>query len=86
MKFGYQGNYWADDREMHVNNQSLGYVGDVAPGRAVLSQSRSQQYINPYNVNARAMQTSLFAQDQWTLDRLTLAGRAALRPSMELVP
>ena len=28
----------------------------------------------PYNVNARAMQTSLYAQDQWTLNRLTLQG------------
>ena len=27
MKFGYQGNYWRDDREQHVNSQSLGYVG-----------------------------------------------------------
>ena len=23
MKFGYQGNWWRDDREMHANNQSL---------------------------------------------------------------
>ena len=38
MKFGYQGNYWGDDREMHVNNQSLRYIG-FAPGRAV-SRSR----------------------------------------------
>ena len=32
MKFGYQGNCWVDDREMHVNNQSLGYVGISLPG------------------------------------------------------
>ena len=32
------------------------------------------QYVNPYNVNARAMQASFFAQDQWTLGRLTLQG------------
>ena len=23
MKFGYQGNHWADDREIYVNDQSL---------------------------------------------------------------
>jgi hypothetical protein len=23
MKFGYQGNYWADDREIHANDQAL---------------------------------------------------------------
>ena len=32
MKFGYQGNYWSDDREMHVNSQSLGYIA-VIPAR-----------------------------------------------------
>ena len=73
MKFGYQGNHWADDREMHVNNQSLGYVGISLPGVPFFPISISQ-YVNPYNVNARAMQTSLFAQDQWTLGRLTLQG------------
>jgi hypothetical protein len=33
-----------------------------------------QQYINPYIVDGRAMQASLFAQDQWTIKRLTLQG------------
>ena len=32
MKFGYQGNYWRDDREMHVNSQSLGYQAVSIPG------------------------------------------------------
>jgi hypothetical protein len=72
MKFGYQGNHWRDDREMHVNNQDLGYLAVSTPfGLAPISV---QQYINPYNVNARAMQTSLYAQDQWTINRLTLQG------------
>ena len=31
-------------------------------------------YASPYNVNARAMATSLYAQDQWTINRLTLQG------------
>jgi hypothetical protein len=73
MKFGYQGNHWRDDREMHVNNQSLGYVGISLPGVPFFPISISQ-YVNPYNVNARAMQASLFAQDQWTLGRVTLQG------------
>ena len=73
MKFGYQGNYWADDREMHVNNQSLGYSAITLPGVGLFPIS-IQQYINPYIVDARAMQTSLFAQDQWTFQRLTLQG------------
>jgi hypothetical protein len=73
MKFGYQGNHWADDREMHVNDRSLGFVGISLPGVPFFPISLAQ-YVNPYNVNARAMQTSLFAQDQWTLGRLTLQG------------
>jgi hypothetical protein len=73
MKFGYQGNYWRDDREMHVNDLSLGYVGISLPGVPFFPISLAQ-YINPYNVNARAMQASLFVQDQWTLNRLTLQG------------
>jgi len=72
MKFGYQGNHWRDDREMHVNNQDLGYLVVSVPG-GVMPISL-QQYVNPYNVNARAMQTSLYAQDQWTINRLTLQG------------
>ncbi len=74
MKFGYQGNHWRDDREMHVNNQDLGYLAITPPGTNLLIPISVQQYINPYNVNARAMQTSLYAQDSWTLNRLTLQG------------
>jgi hypothetical protein len=73
MKFGYQGNYWRDDREMHTNSQSLGYVAVTLPGGTLFPISL-QEYINPFIVNARAMQTSLYAQDQWTINRLTLQG------------
>jgi len=72
MKFGYQGNYWRDDREIWVNNQALQYTFVGAPGSGI--PYTITQYANGYNVNARAMQLSLFAQDQWTIDRLTLQG------------
>src|SRR5207237_4688163 len=65
--------YWADDREMHTNTQNLGYVGISLPGVPFFPISLAE-YINPYFVNARAMQTSLYAQDQWTMNRLTLQG------------
>jgi hypothetical protein len=68
MKFGYQGNYWSDDREINVNDQALRYTFF---GGAPISIT---QYANHYNVNARAMQASLYAQDQWTIDRLTVQG------------
>jgi hypothetical protein len=73
LKFGYQGNYWRDDREQHVNDQSLGYIGISLPGVPFFPISINQ-YINPFVVDARAQQASLYVQDQWTRDRLTLQG------------
>ena len=72
-KFGYQGDWWRDDREMHVNSQSLGYVGISLPGVPFFPIALDE-YINPQVINARAAQSSFFAQDQWTLKRLTLQG------------
>ncbi|HLG59239.1 MAG TPA: carboxypeptidase regulatory-like domain-containing protein [Vicinamibacterales bacterium] len=68
VKFGYQGNYWRDDREMLTNTQSLGYLFVFG------GPSQITQYASSYQVNARAMQTTLYAQDQWTINRLTLQG------------
>ena len=68
MKFGYQGNYWRDYREIHVNDQNLRYT---FLGTTPLSIT---EYANAYNVNAEAMQSSLYVQDQWTSHRLTLQG------------
>ena len=86
IKVGYQGNYWRDDREMHTNNQSSGSSGSRSRASGARSRSRSQQYINPFVVNARAMQTSIYAQDQWTHRAPHAAGRPPLRQSLELVP
>ncbi len=72
MKFGYQGNYWKDDREMHTNTRSLAYT--FFGGRPVFPFGSITEYANPYIVNASARQDSLFAQDQWTIKRLTLQG------------
>jgi hypothetical protein len=68
VKIGYQGNHWIDDRELHTNTQNLAYTFVAG------NPSSITQYASPYNVNARAMQTSVYAQDQWTLNRLTLQG------------
>ncbi len=73
LKFGYQGNLWKDDREFHTNNQSLGYIAVTVPGVPFFPISINE-YINPYTVNASARQDSFFAQDQWTVKRLTLQG------------
>jgi hypothetical protein len=68
MKFGYQGYWWKDDREMHVNTQDVQYTFINGAPNSIT------EYVNPYNVNARAAQVSLYAQDQWTVKRLTLQG------------
>jgi carboxypeptidase family protein len=73
MKFGYQGNWWRDDRELHTNTQNLAYTW--AGGRAVFPGAGSiTEYANPYFVNARAASMAFYAQDQWTFKRLTLQG------------
>ena len=72
-KFGYQGNLWRDDREMHVDTQDLGYVAVSLPNGALFPISINE-YINPFFVNASAREDSLFAQDNWTIKRLTLQG------------
>jgi len=68
LKFGYQGNWWRDDREIHSNTQNLAYT--FSGGRPI----SITEYANPYFNNARAMMSSFFAQDQWTVNRLTLQG------------
>ncbi|HEY1304161.1 MAG TPA: carboxypeptidase regulatory-like domain-containing protein [Vicinamibacterales bacterium] len=79
MKFGYQGNWWKDDRAEYTNDQSLAYTFSggtrAADGTFIPSRPSSiTEYANPYFNNARAMMTSFFAQDQWTLGRMTLQG------------
>jgi hypothetical protein len=83
MKFGYQGNWWKDDRAEFTNNQSLAYTftgghraiaGDPTSAFIASTPSSITEYANPYFNNARAAMMSFFAQDQWTLNRLTLQG------------
>jgi hypothetical protein len=79
MKFGYQGNWWKDDRGEYTNSQSLQYTlgggTRAADGSFIPSRPTTiTEYANPYFNNARASMMSFFAQDQWTLKRLTLQG------------
>jgi hypothetical protein len=68
IKVGYQGNLWTDYREMHVNNQSLAYT--FLAGNPI----SLTEYANSYVINARAASATVYAQDQWTVNRLTLQG------------
>ena len=74
LKFGYQGNFWADDREIQTNTQRIGFTFVGGNPSFLGVPATISQWISPYNVNARAMQSSFFAQDQWTINRLTLQG------------
>jgi len=68
IKVGYQGNWWRDDRELHTNTQNLAYT--FSGGNPI----SLTEYANPYFNNGRAAMASFFAQDQWTINRLTLQG------------
>ena len=68
VKIGYQHTLMTDDRTWMTNNQNLTYrVNNGVPNQ--LTQS-----ISPWVNNARAAWDGLFAQEQWTRDRLTLQG------------
>ena len=68
MKIGYQGSYFTDDRTWFTNDQNLTYrLNNGLPNQ--LTQS-----ISPWVNNARAGWTAFYAQEQWTLGRLTLQG------------
>jgi hypothetical protein len=68
MKFGYQGNWWKDDRDAYTNSQDLMYTFSNGVPISL------NQLINPFKTLSRAMQTSFYAQEQWTLGHLTLQG------------
>lgn len=67
-KAGYQHTLMTDDRTWMTNDQNLTYrLNNGVPNQ--LTES-----ISPWVNNARAGWDALFAQEQWTLARLTLAG------------
>jgi hypothetical protein len=68
MKFGYQGNWWRDDREIHANTKDMAFTFTRGVPISIT------EYANPYFNNGRAAMMSFFAQDQWTINRLTLQG------------
>jgi hypothetical protein len=70
MKFGYQGNHWIDNRGAITNSQNLQYTfNNLNPATASITQ-----YASPWVYKGAARQDSFYAQDQWTMNRLTLQG------------
>jgi hypothetical protein len=71
MKFGYQGAYHADNRKDFPNGTSTNYFFlNGVP-------SRIAEVLLPYELRLRTRYDALFAQEQWTIGRVTLqaAGR-----------
>jgi hypothetical protein len=67
-KVGYQGTLMTDDRTWQSNNQNLYYrFNNGIPNQLT-------QTISPWINDARAGWHAVFAQEQWTLKRLTLQG------------
>jgi hypothetical protein len=67
-KVGYEGLFAADDRTFRSNNQNVTY------GFFGAETSQITMVISPFTTLARVAQTSAYAQDQWTLGRVTLQG------------
>ena len=68
MKFGYQGAYLIEEIEEYADDPQLTYTffGGVPVSLT--------QRIAPWDISNRTMYSAFFAQDQWTLKRLTLQG------------
>jgi hypothetical protein len=68
LKVGYQHTMMTDDRTWMTNSQNLTYRFDNGV------PNQLTQSISPWVNDARVAWHALFAQDQWTRDRLTLQG------------
>jgi carboxypeptidase family protein len=68
LKFGYIGGYLVEDIENHGNNLNLAYTFN---GGIPTSLTQS---LRVFKQKDRVRYTALYAQDQWTMGRLTLQG------------
>ena len=68
LKFGYQGSHLGDDRTNFSNDQQLSYRFNNGTANQVT------QSINRFTALQRVRTTAFYAQDAWTLKRVTLQG------------
>ena len=79
MKFGYQGTFYVDDEHIFTNDERVVYrLNNGAPNLIT-------QRLDPNLRKLRTRYHAFYAQEQWTLGRMTLQGAAALRPCLELL-
>ena len=80
MKFGYQGTFYADDEQYFTNDEKVQYrFNNGVPNLVTLT----------LHSNLRKLRTryhAFYAQEQWTIGRMTLQGAVRLRPRVELLP
>jgi len=79
LKFGYIGGYLVEDIENHGNNQNLAYTFNgmrlnTLTGQQVIAPSQLTESLRVFKQKDRVEYTALYAQDQWTMGRLTLQG------------
>ena len=68
MKFGYNGAFYVLDQQTFTNNHRLSYrFNNGVPNQLTMTA-------NPFETRARTQGTAFYAQEQWTLGRLTLQG------------
>ena len=68
LKFGYQGSHLGDDRTNYLNDQFMNYrFNNGVPNQVT-------QVINNYTILQRVRTAAFYAQDSWTLRRVTLQG------------
>jgi hypothetical protein len=68
MKFGYQGGHLVNENHPDTNSTYLAYqVNNAVPNQLT-------EFGYPYTTSTKTEYASLFAQEQWTLGRLTLQG------------
>ena len=80
IKFGYQGALLIDQRKNFGNDQFINYrTNNGIPDQITLN-------INRFGIEQSVRSDAFYAQEQWTLGRMTRAGRHPLRPRVELLP
>jgi hypothetical protein len=68
MKFGYQGGYLVNDNHPDTNSTYMAFrLNNAVPNQLT-------EYGYPYQTRTRSQYAAFFAQEQWTLGRLTLQG------------
>ena len=80
MKFGYMGAFHVSNQNYYSNNTHLIYrFNNGVPNQITMD-------LNPYSLQQRTRYEAFFAQDQWTIGRLTVQGALRLEHAWSYFP